>query len=268
MVEPANLAIGDLVDYAPPESLGEIFPLYWQMTRAERFTFIHLLSAFKPDLSLEIGTYKGGSLQVLCRYSKEVVSIDIDPGVAAELGGMFANAAFRCGDSSVVLPAVVDEINTSGKQVGFVLIDGDHSERGVKRDIEAVLRLKPRRPICVVMHDSFHPPCRAGMLSAAWAQCPHVHYVEIDFVGGIFLPGRTSVDHSMYGGFAMALLKPEMRESELTLLESQRQKFEIVRRFAATSGFVALPGSEPSLPNRIKSKILRLLREAAPRKSE
>jgi hypothetical protein len=112
------------------------------------------------------------------------------------------------------------------------------------------------------MHDSFHPPCRMGMRAAAWAQCRHVHYVELDFVTGIFLPGRPSVEHSMYGGFGLALLLPEPREAALEVFESQRDKFEIVRRFAAQSGLVAGPRPEPalrSLARRVRSRLRRLL---------
>jgi hypothetical protein len=207
------------------------------MTRAERFSLIHLLRVFKPKFSLEIGTYKGGSLQVLSRYSERVLSIDIDPGVAANLGGMFPNVEFRSGDSAKLLPGVVKELNESGEDLGFVLVDGDHSESGVKRDVEALLDLVPKQPICIVMHDGFHPPCRAGMRSAAWADCPFIHYVELDFVSGVFLPDRSFAE-SMYGGFALALMLPRRRDFDLRILESQREKFEIIRRFAQASGFL------------------------------
>src|SRR5947209_1874642 len=150
-MNPNEMVIGDLIDYAPTQFFGEDLPLYWQMTRAERFCLMHLLRVFKPELSLEIGTYKGGSLQVLSRYSREVLSIDIDPGVELTLRDHFPSVAFRSGDSGSLLPAVVREINASDRQVGFVLIDGDHSEAGLRRDAAAVLQLIPRRPICILM---------------------------------------------------------------------------------------------------------------------
>ena len=50
----------------------------WQMSRAEKYCLINLLENLKPEYSIEIGTYKGGSLQVLSKYSKKVYSIDID----------------------------------------------------------------------------------------------------------------------------------------------------------------------------------------------
>jgi hypothetical protein len=238
-MDPRTLTIDDLVDYAPDQCMGEETPLFWQMTRAERFCLIHLLRALKPELSLEVGTHQGGSLQVLSRYSVEVYSVDIDPGVAASLRGQFPNVSFTSGDSTAILPSLIDEINASEKKLGLVLIDGDHSEEAVQKDINAVLRLIPRRPLCIVMHDSFHPPCRKGIRLANWQSCPYTHYLELDFVHGIFVPGRPSADESMFGGFALALLLPERRAGDLSVFESQLDKFNIVHRGAAASGCLA-----------------------------
>ena len=49
----------------------------WQMSRAEKYCFIHLLQHLKPETAIEIGTYIGGSLQVISKFSKQVYSIDI-----------------------------------------------------------------------------------------------------------------------------------------------------------------------------------------------
>ena len=76
------------------------------------------------------------------------------------------------------------------------------------------------------------------MLTARWGVCPWVHYVEIDFVPGIFLPGRGVTNESMYGGFGFALLLPERRNTPLEIYQSQSHKFEICRRFAWCSGFM------------------------------
>jgi hypothetical protein len=50
--------------------------LEWQMTNCERFALASLLERLEPELSLEIGSYRGGSLQVLSRYSKKVISLE------------------------------------------------------------------------------------------------------------------------------------------------------------------------------------------------
>jgi Methyltransferase domain len=236
---PIDERIGYAVEYVPAECLGDEFPLPWRMVRPERICLLHLLKQFDPELSLEIGTFKGGSLQVLSRYSKEVISVDINPDAALGLKGRFDNVTFKSGDSSVLLPQVIREINESEKRLGIVLIDGDHSEAGLRRDINAVLQLMPKRPVGIIMHDCFHPPVRAGILSADWKLNRHVHYVEVDFVNGVFTPGSPSTEESMYCGFAFALMLPEERKGELQVFQSEWEKFEIVKRFAGTAGFLA-----------------------------
>ncbi|MGA2052866.1 MAG: class I SAM-dependent methyltransferase, partial [Opitutales bacterium] len=157
------------------------FDLYWQMTSCEKFAFAGLLQRLKPKLSLEIGTYQGGSLQVLSRFSESVISVDIDPGVATRLAGKFPNVEFRSGDSRQLLPDLVLELNEQKRPVGFVLIDGDHSAEGVRRDIESLLELQPQQQLVFILHDSFNPGCREGMRTANWAKSPYVRHVELDF---------------------------------------------------------------------------------------
>ena len=259
-MEPEFMAVGDLVDYAPPLCFTESSTLPWQMTRAERFCFLELIRRFKPEVAIEVGTSWGGSLEVLSRHSGEVYSIDIDPSVAESLKGRFPNVTFLSGDSSILLPKLVDDVNASDKKVGVVLIDGDHSEQGVRRDINAILKIVPRTPVGIIMHDSFNPACRRGITTAEWEASPYVHYVEIDFVGGIFVPDRTSVESSLVSGLAFALLLPEQRKKTLKILESQRHHFEIVRRFAAKSGF-----TRSSLVSRIWELFGRLVSRGSER---
>ena len=206
------------------------FDLHWQMTNCERFALQGLLQRLNPELSIEIGTYRGGSLQVLSKFSQKVISVDIDPAVGRGLGGKFKNVEFISGDSTVLLPELISDLSAKGEKVGFVLIDGDHSAPGVKRDIESVLRLKPQGRVVILMHDSFNPECRSGMRMADWSGCPHVHFVELDFIPGIyhFNAHDTAEARSMWGGFACAILEAQPREGALTVGESQRELFEAV----------------------------------------
>ena len=132
------------------------------------------------------------------------------------------------GDSRTVLPELLERIGRLGEELGFVLIDGDHSTEGVHDDINNVLRSVPTRPIFVVFHDSFHPPCRRGILSASWSECDYVHYVEVDFVPGVYHLEAfdTAQARSMYGGLALAMMQPQRRAGPLVIHESQKGLFE------------------------------------------
>jgi len=213
-------------------SLEPGFDLHWQMTSCERFVFVGLLKRLQPKLSLEIGTYRGGSLQVLARYSESVISVDIDPGVATRLAGKFPNVEFHTEDSGRLLPDLVRKLNEQRRAVGVVLVDGSHSTEGVRRDIEALLELQPQQPMVFIMHDSFNPACREGMRQANWAKSPFVREVELDFTPGVYhhQAQETAEPRTMWGGFACAVLTPERRNGPLIVQESQLHLHQAVKR--------------------------------------
>ncbi len=197
---------------SPPHSLNEalfgdtIFE-DWQMTAAERYTLISILSELKPDYAIEIGTAQGGSLSVIARFSKKVYSLDINSRCAEQLGPRFANVEFVTGESQKTLPPLISQLQQSNVSLSFALVDGGHSAESVKQDIKNLLTFKPIQPFYILMHDSFNPDCRRGMVEVDWAANPYVHFVEFDFVPGVFLDWP-EVNREMWGGFALALLLP------------------------------------------------------------
>lgn len=200
------------------------------MTNCEKFTLECLLRSLSPEIALEIGTYHGGSLQVLAMFSKAVISIDIDSEVKSRLGDKFSNVIFHSGDSANLMPAIFEQCSLDGRSVEFVLIDGDHSTAGVQRDINALLRWQPLNRCLVLMHDSFNPDCREGIKSAPWASSPYVQSVELDFIPGIFHQEAfdTAGPGTMWGGFALAVLTPERRGGPLKIQASQQGLFDAV----------------------------------------
>lgn len=156
------------------------------MTRWEKFVFAGLLDHRKPKVGIEVGTYRGGSLQVFAEKVENVYSLDISENCQKELQGDFPNVEFRVGPSSVTLPELLCELQEVKADLGFVLIDGDHSRSAVCNDFECFLNYKPQHEMFLVCHGSFNPECRRGMLEARWAEFPYVHQVEIDFVPGVF----------------------------------------------------------------------------------
>jgi len=213
-----------------PTFLFDSLPLHWQMTRCEKYAFATLLQIANAEVAIEIGTYQGGSLQLVSQHAKKVYSLDINPSCREDLGPKFGNVEFLTGDSKQLIAGVLENIRAANQQLGFVLIDGDHTTDGVRNDINAVLQHVPTRPVYVVFHDSFHPQCRAGILQADWKACPYVHFIEVDYIPGVFHHRKfdTAEAGSMYGGLAVALLLPEVRTEPLTVHQSQQGLFDVV----------------------------------------
>jgi len=212
-----------------PSFYEDMYPNPWQMTRWEKFAFISLVEKIKPQVAIEIGNAEGGSLQVLSKYCEKVYALDFSPEVHEKLRPQFSNVDFRTGDSKELLPLVLKEVQEKKEKLAFVLIDGDHSTEGVKADINNILdRYQPITDLFVIFHDSFNPVCRKGILAANWEKCPFVHYVDVDYLPGIFFNEtyKNSVKGSMWGGLSLALLKSEKRAKELDIRQSLLPMYE------------------------------------------
>ncbi len=152
-----------------PTFMYDGLPLHWQITRWEKYGFASILEAAKPKVAIEIGTNKGGSLQVVAKHAEKVYSIDLDASLKDRLGAQLPNVEFLAGDSRQILPPLLDRITKQGEKLGFVLIDGDHSTDGVRCDVNIILRYLPVRPVFLVLHDSGPMRFRnVGGNSAVW----------------------------------------------------------------------------------------------------
>ena len=200
----------------------------WQMIDAERSALTAVLSELQPVCAIEVGTYKAGSLGIMSKFCKKVYTLDIDSTCREVYGKSFPNVQFIVGNSEKTLPRLLEKIERAGEQLGFVLIDGTHSETGVRRDIENVLQYTPTQPLYIIMHDSFHPKCRKGILGANWNSNPYVHVVEVDFTVGTISPKDVAGYHRhMYNGFALAVLLPETREGDVFIHQNGSLMFKI-----------------------------------------
>lgn len=213
-----------------PTFLFDNLPLHWLMTRCEKYAFASVIEIANPYVAIEIGTYKGGSLQIISKKAKRVYSIDTSPECKETLGEHFDNVEFLTGDSKQLLSSLLNRIRDKNESLGFVLIDGDHSTEGVRTDINAVLQYVPVCPLYVVFHDSFNPPCREGILSADWQLCSYIHYVEVDFIPGVYHceASYAGKPRSMCGGLSLALMLPEKRTHELIIHQSQKGLFDTI----------------------------------------
>lgn len=203
----------------------------WLMTDAERSTLNSLLATLKPHVAIEVGVYRAGSLAILAAHCQKVYALDIDPYCESTYASRFANVEFVTGPSQETLPKLIDRIQAAGEPLGFVFIDADHSEEGVRRDLNNVLRYSPQQPLYVVMHDSFNPRCRRGMKTANWSSNPHVHMVELDFVLGRFVTQEEGDGYrQMWCGFGLGILLPEKRTGEVIVRENESLMYQTALR--------------------------------------
>lgn len=180
---------------------------HWQMTNAERLAMWQLLQRVKPEVSVEVGTYQGGSLSLISTLSRSVYSIDIDPAIPEKFR-RFHNTTFITESSVTSLPALLAKFEQEGTPLEFVLIDGDHSAHGVRTDLNTLLRYRPSRDVHILMHDSFNSECRSGMLSADWDSAHHVAFADLDFIPGKVVQQGGPFDGQLWGGLALVVLSP------------------------------------------------------------
>lgn len=231
-----GLELFPLINYA----LGTDKLQNWMMACSEKVALIFLLEHLHPKVAIEIGTRDGGSLQVLAQFCDRVYSIDTDPDVPRRLAGKFSNVEYLIGRSAPILPPLLDRLQRDGAELGFALVDGDHSADGVREDVDNLLRFRPIVPFYIVMHDSFNPQCRRGLRRANWSANPYVHAVELDFVAGI-VHCAPAYRGELWGGLALGILLPFKRQGhfEITGSAEQTHKAIMTSRRRSLKRFVA-----------------------------
>ncbi len=191
----------------------------WQMNHSERLALTALLARHRPRCSIEIGTFKGGSLSLISQYSDFVFSIDIDPDVANKFSHL-NNVSFLTGYSKTILPLLLNELDNQQIAVDFILIDGDHSTEGINRDINITLDYTPKNSLFVLAHDSFNPECRRGMVDADWSKSPYLDFVDLDFVSGRLIEHGGDGHGELWGGLALFYMTPEKNNAKTTIQKS------------------------------------------------
>jgi Methyltransferase domain len=175
----------------------------WQMSYGERAALEGLLSQLRPQLAIEIGTAEGGSLGRIAAHSAEVHSFDlVEPAPEAR---ELPNVTFHTGDSHELLPELLARFADEGRNVDFVLVDGDHSSEGVRRDLQNLLESPALARTVVVLHDTMNETVRAGLESVHYDAYPKVGLVELDFVPG-YMFREPRLLHEMWGGLGLVVI--------------------------------------------------------------
>jgi hypothetical protein len=182
----------------------------WQMTFGERAALEGVLSQLQPGLTIEIGTAEGGSLRCLARHSEWVHSFDLVCSPAAE--GL-NNVTLHIGDSHALLPEVLADLGREGRNVDFVLVDGDHTADGVERDVRDLLRSDAIRRTLIAVHDTMNDEVRAGLKRIDYAANPKITHAELDFVGGHLSFGGP-FHHQLWGGLGLIVVDDQAHPPE------------------------------------------------------
>jgi hypothetical protein len=154
----------------------------WQMSYGERTIIEGVLAMVEPRLSIEIGRAEGGSLRRIAEHSGEVISFDIvEP--SAELAEL-PNVRMFSGDSHVLLPRELSRLAEDGQQVDFVLVDGDHTTGGVRRDMQDLLDSPAIANTVILAHDTLNEEVRLGLEEVDYDAHEKVGWVDLDFIPG------------------------------------------------------------------------------------
>lgn len=195
--------------------INEIFnnSILWQMSLAEKASSLYLLSKMRKDsIAIEIGSYKGGFTQQLSKHFNLVYSLDINHDNIVDKD-QYENVIWVTGDSAKTLPILLNKLK--GKDIGFILIDGDHSSSAVLRDINNSLEYTPLKDTLILMHDSWYIGTRNAINHANWNENNHVQLVEKDFVPGDL------INRHFVGGLALAYLSRDKRNGDIEIRQSQ-----------------------------------------------
>jgi predicted O-methyltransferase YrrM len=127
-----------------------------RMMLIEAAYLYRLVRSIPEPQVVEVGRYRGGTTFLFAAAGARVLSIDNDPKVAAH-DRLLVSALERRGLADRVTLVIADsQTYAVPDEQSLVLVDGDHTYEGVKRDIEHWLpALAPGGHL--VMHDAFAP---------------------------------------------------------------------------------------------------------------
>jgi predicted O-methyltransferase YrrM len=150
---------------------------------SEIHRFAEIVADLNPEILVEIGTSRGGTLCILSRLAAPtatIISVDLPGG---EFGGgykWFQVPVFKTftyarqklhllrGDSqSYEMGADVRDIIGRSRKLDLLFIDGDHSYEGVKRDFESYADLVRKGGI-IALHDIAEHTIKTCQVARYW----------------------------------------------------------------------------------------------------
>jgi hypothetical protein len=182
--------------------LLEIFDdAIWQMALGERAAVEGVLAQLQPVLAVEIGTAQGACLRRIAAHAQEAHSFDLEPP-SVPLPG---NVTLHTGDSHALLPEFLAELARDGRRVDFVMVDGDHSPDGVRRDLEDLLDSDAVANAVILFHDVANERVRQGIEAVRFDEWAKVAYVDLDWISGQLF-AEPSLRNELWGGIGLVVI--------------------------------------------------------------
>lgn len=151
----------------------------------ELTSLISLLKRRKLITVVEIGTAKGGSLYAWCRVAQSdatIISIDLPKGAFGggyTLKEMSIFRKYKRKHQKLFFFRKNSHLKTTkkellkklnGRKIDFIMIDGDHTYSGVKKDFQMYSPLVKKDGL-IVLHDIlFHPQVRSCKVDKFWKE--------------------------------------------------------------------------------------------------
>jgi hypothetical protein len=173
----------------------------WQMSLGERAAVEGILSQLRPALAIEIGTAEGACLQRIAAHAAEVHSFDLDAPSLPVPG----NVTLHTGDSHELLPRFLETLADQGRNVDFVMVDGDHTPEGVRQDLEHLLDSPALVRTVILVHDTANERVRAGVDAVRFAAWPKVCEVDLDWIPGRLF-AETPLRNELWYGLGLVLV--------------------------------------------------------------
>lgn len=152
----------------------------WQMSLGERAAIEGVLAQLQPSLAIEIGSMEGACLRRIAAHAGEAHSFDLDPPSPP----VPDNVVLHTGNSHALLPQFLTELAEEGRNVDFVIVDGDHSSEGVRRDVEDLLDSAAIARTVILIHDTTNECVRRGVNAVHFSAWPKVCHVHLDWIPG------------------------------------------------------------------------------------
>lgn len=189
------------------------------MSQEERTFIKNVLNDTKDLFYLEIGTFKGGSLEFMKPHISKAILVDLTFQNLIEPSELLEGLDIEMieGSSVDMVKPLVRRLNKESQCPDIVLVDGAHDAHIVKSDTEAVLQLVPTeegRELLILFHDTWQPECYEGLRQVDWNACEYLHTVNLNAVPGVPNPDREGTH--MYG-LGYAVLTNEKRKEPLKI---------------------------------------------------